>query len=63
MFEGYKEAKESKHKKTESIKKRMEKSRYKKEGATYKLYWNETQVDEYAGLGKPKHFRNSKMTQ
>ena len=42
MFEGYIEANKSRHKKTESIKKRMEESLYKKEGAAYKLYWNET---------------------
>ena len=38
MFEGYKEANKSWHKKTESIKKRMNESRYKKEDGAYKMY-------------------------
>ena len=57
MFEGYKEANKCWHKKTESIKKRMEESRYKKEGGAYKMYWNETQVGEYTGPGAPKQFK------
>ena len=57
MFEGYKEANKRWHKKTESIKKRMEESRYKKEGGAYKMYWNETQVGEYTGPGAPKQFK------
>ncbi len=38
MFEGYKEANKCWHKKSESIKKRMDESRYKKEGGAFKLY-------------------------
>ena len=57
MFEGYKEANKCWHKKTESIKKRMKESRYKKEGGAYKMYWNETQVGEYTGPGAPKQFK------
>ena len=57
MLEGYIEDHKRKHKKTESKKKRMEESWYKKEGAAYKLYWDETQVDEYTGLEEPKHFK------
>ena len=57
MFEGYKEANKSWHKKTESIKKRMNESRYKKEGGAYKMYWNELQVGEYTGPGAPKQFK------
>jgi len=37
MFEGYIEANKSRHQKNESIKKRMEESRYKKEGAVFML--------------------------
>ena len=37
----------------------MEESRYKKEGVAYKLYWNETQVDEYTGPRRKNASRNS----
>ena len=57
IFEGYKEINKCWHKKSESIKKRMDESRYKKEGGAYKLYWNEVQVGEYTGPRAPKQFK------